>query len=108
MAIIFILVLAICGWPATGYSFGSCVNDPVETGGAYYSDLQSGYNDAADSSYIRIHATTFDGDLACNRPISVILKGGFDCQYTTNTSVSTIKGVLTVSKGTVTFENLVL
>ncbi len=81
-------------------------NLPVKVLSEYYTDLQSAYDAASDSSVIMAQSYPFSEDVDLNRNISVTLKGGYDCQYSDNTSFTTISGSLTVRAGTVTVEHI--
>ncbi|HDH13468.1 MAG TPA: choice-of-anchor D domain-containing protein [Nitrospirae bacterium] len=95
----------------TDYITVTACPDPVRIEGAipvYYSTLQAAYNAAVDGDIIQSRDITFTEDLNINRSISVTFKGGYDCDYTTITGLTTLNGTLTISDGTVTFENFVV
>jgi hypothetical protein len=76
----------------------------------YFSTLQAAYN-AANSVYpVQAWGTDFTGDLnaadAGNK--AVTLKGGYNGAYTANNGYTTLHGSLTVTKGTLTVEQLVI
>ncbi|NVN91363.1 MAG: hypothetical protein HXX11_12280 [Desulfuromonadales bacterium] len=76
---------------------------------AYYDTIQSGYDAAGSNHAVLMHAVSFTGDLALDNPNSVDLKGGFDCNYGTNTGAfTTVAGTATLTGGTVTVENIVV
>jgi hypothetical protein len=71
--------------------------------------IQDAYDNAFDGDTIESMAIYFDEDLTLNNPISVKLKGGYDSIFSDNPpSATTINGSLTISKGTVTVENLII
>ena len=74
----------------------------------FYWQTQTAYNAAVDGDVIRLQEYTFNENLNLNRNISVTLKGGYDCSYTSNPQFGTINGMLTISDGTVIVENLVI
>src|SRR6185369_6696421 len=47
-------------------------------------------------------------ELVFSRPVSFILKGGYDSGFVTASDFSTIRGTLTISDGCVTLENIVI
>ncbi len=81
---------------------------PVQTGGTYYSSLQSAYNAAYDESVIQSvqnQFVAFQGDFNINRAISVIFNPGFDCGYTAITGQTMMQGNMRVSGGTLRISN---
>jgi PKD repeat protein len=94
----------------TGYvTVSSCPNPPIRIAGAnpqYYSSLQNAYNSAVDGDTLQIQALDFSENVSLDRNLSVTLKGGFDCGYTTSYPNSVINGSLTISDGTVALENI--
>ncbi len=88
----------------------SCPNLPVRilNTGAEFSTLQAAYN-AADSGYtIMSRAVVFTEDLNINLNKSVTLEGGYNCNYTDNSAYTILNGIMTVSNGMITPENLIL
>ena len=86
-----------------------CSNPPIRIAGAnpqYYSSLQNAYNSAVDGDTLQIQALDFSENVSLDRNLSVTLKGGFDCGYTTSYPNSVINGSLTISDGTVALENI--
>lgn len=93
------------------YATTACSNLMVRITGAtpvYYSSLQAAYNAAADGSIIQSRAGTLTENVSINRNISVIVQGGYDCAYTTNSgNVTSLKGILRTytGGGTLTISN---
>lgn len=71
-----------------------------------FADPQSAYAQAADAANILLQAYDFAGDLDLDRDISVNLKGGFDCHYSSNPAQAGILGRLAVKRGKVDLQNL--
>ncbi len=89
----------------------SCANLPVKIAGttpSYYSTLQAAYDAAVDADTIQSLAVNFIGDLNANRNISVTLKGGYDCGYTSQIGNTMLQGLVTTSTGTLTIGNFEL
>ena len=87
----------------------SCSKLPVmlqQASPAYYSKIQSAYNAASYGMPIETQAINFAENLNFNRNIAVILKGGFNCDYSNNPATTSITGSLTISSGTATIENM--
>ncbi|MBI5056388.1 MAG: hypothetical protein HZB61_07225 [Nitrospirae bacterium] len=86
-------------------------NLPVRIAGAipnYFSTLQAAYNAAADGDTIQIMTTTLTEAIDMNLNKSVVLDGGYNCDFTTNTGTTILIGTMTISNGTVTIGNLIL
>ena len=75
---------------------------------SYYSSIQSAYSAAADTSTIKLWATNYSESLDCNRPISIILKGGYDSDYSSIVGLTLLTGTLTITDGTVIAEGISL
>jgi len=73
-----------------------------------YGTIQAAYNAAATGDTILIMSAELTESLSCDRGVSVVLDGGYDVDYTSNTGVTTIKGDLTISNGDVTVSNLAI
>lgn len=66
-----------------------------------YLTLQSAYDSAEDGDTIETRMNVFTDDLNANRNISVILEGGYNCNYTSVTGTTRFNGTMTISNGTV-------
>ncbi len=80
-------------------------------GGITYSTIQEAFSDRALKSgdTIETQETTFNESPDFNLNylnISVLLKGGFDASFASQTGYSTITGTLTISMGTLTVEDI--
>lgn len=74
----------------------------------YYSSIQAAYNVIADNSTIKLWATDYNESLACNRPVSVTLEGGYDSGYNTIVGDAVLNGHLTISDGMITAHGIVI
>jgi hypothetical protein len=83
---------------------------PVFTGGIYYGSLQSAYDAAAPGSTIKARAVALPaGNLTLNPGKTVLLEGGYDSNYESNSGgYTTMQGVLTIQSGSLTVENLII
>lgn len=84
---------------------------PVRISGTtptYYPSLQDAYNNAVDGDTIQVQAVIFTEDLFINLNKSVLLEGGYDGAFTTNSGNTTLNGNMTISNGTITTENLII
>jgi hypothetical protein len=71
--------------------------------------IQSAYGQCADDYIIQVQAIEFPtSDILFNRPITIILQGGFDENFTDNPSFTTINGTLTIQDGIVIIENIIM
>ncbi len=74
--------------------------------GTYYATLQAAYDGAESGAAVSAWATTYLESLTCGQAKSVILKGGYDQSYTSQTGYTTLDGVLNIRQGRVTAERL--
>ncbi len=80
----------------------ACAGQPVRlarTTPLYYSSIQAAYNAAADGDVIEMQAAVLTGDVDINRNVSVILKGGYDCDFSTYVHNTIIDGILILDGG---------
>jgi ribosomal protein L21E len=77
-------------------------------GGNYYSSLQSAYAASGSSGILEAQSVALTGDFTAASPSDVTLLGGYDATYSGNDGYTELQGVLTVAKGTLTVENLVI
>ncbi len=75
---------------------------------AYYSTLQAAYDAAVDGDTIQVQSVISEKSLTANRNISLILKGGYDCGYGTNTGNTILVGTIVIENGKVTIESFQL
>lgn len=80
----------------------------IDTPPAYYSTLQTAYDNAGEGDTIEVRAEVMSENININRDISITLKGGCNCDYSDNSDKTIINGMLTVNNGTIIVENLVL
>ena len=96
-------VTANCTVIAGFTSTASCQSQPVRIvrTNTSYTTLQGAYDAALDQDTIQAQALTLTQNLTVNRNISVTLKGGYPCNYGSNTgNRTTLKGwIKTVSGG---------
>ena len=90
--------------------FVSCGNPVRIARGSplHFSSLQNAYDAAMDSEHINVQSGLFSGDIHLDRDISITLKGGFDCNYYSNSGVTRLDGSMTISNGTVLIEKFVI
>ncbi len=79
----------------------------VGTAGTYLT-IQGAYNSAGSGDTIQIPSGTMLENVNLNINISVALKGGYNSSFTTNSSNSAINGILTISNGTATVQNITI
>jgi hypothetical protein len=73
-----------------------------------YSTVQTAYNNSISGDTIEMQATNFNESPNFNLNISVLLKGGYDSAFGSQTGYTTITGTLTISNGTAVVDNLVI
>ena len=80
--------------------------------GVWYLDLtgaDSAYQAAASGAVIQIQDVDLPGNFDFNLPKAIVLEGGYDPAFVSNTgSSTTLLGSLIISSGTVTVENIVI
>jgi len=74
----------------------------------YYSTLSAAYIAAWSGSVIQSRVYTFNENLNINRNVSTTLRGGYNISYSSNGEYTTLRGVLTIGRGSFTAENLVI
>lgn len=74
----------------------------------YYSSIQAAYNAVADTSTMKLWATTYSESLDCNRPVSITLQGGYDSGYSSIVGETVLSGTLTITDGTVVADGLTI
>jgi len=74
----------------------------------YYSTLQAAYNEAQTGAVIQAREQSFVQSLTADRPVNVSIQGGFTCDFASGTGMTTLKGMITTSSGTVTIKNIIL
>jgi len=89
-------------------TFDICSNQPVKIiGRGYYSTLQEAYDVAVDGDIIQVQAVRLMENLNLNRDITVTLDGGYNCDFTTKTGKTRLKGMI-VSGGVVTVRDFIM
>jgi photosystem II stability/assembly factor-like uncharacterized protein len=74
----------------------------------YFDSIQSAYAMSTTDDTIKIQAVHFDEDLVLNSNITVTLAGGFNSTFTLNPSQTVVNGTVTIAKGTVVVDNLMI
>jgi hypothetical protein len=92
----------------------TCANGTVRNreSEVYYPTIQGAYDAAAYGQTVLIQGfgqiTGFTGGLTLDRNISVTLAGGYLCSYLSNPGYTAVGGPVTISRGTVKIENLII
>jgi hypothetical protein len=73
-----------------------------------YPSLADAYLAAAAYDIIKAHATAFSGGLLLYRSIRVTIDGGFDAGYTSQGGYTTIQGKVTIEKGSLVVDRVVI
>ena len=76
--------------------------------GSYYASLQSAYGAAATTSTIQTQAVTLTGNFSANSTKNITLGGGYNSNYSSNNGYTIMAGNLTLAKGTLTVDKLVI
>jgi hypothetical protein len=92
---------ALCG--------GGAVRVHSSSQNTLYGGLQQAYGGASSGDTIQAASGTFNENLICDASTSITFSGGFDCSFSTNTGVTTIRGSVTIAgQATVTFDNFAI
>jgi hypothetical protein len=89
------------------YIFG-CSSAPVKIGDGEFSSIGAAYEAAAADATLKARAYPISGSLDCDLEKSVTLEGGYDCNYTEKSGVTSIRGWITIRHGTVSVENIAI
>jgi hypothetical protein len=73
-----------------------------------YGTIMSAYAAASDNDEIRLQAINFPETFDLNRPISIILEGGYDSGFLTATGYTSLVGPVTISSGSVTLDRIIV
>jgi hypothetical protein len=74
---------------------------------AYYPKLQAAYDHAVSGDTIQVWGIDLGENLLCGNGIQVKIMGGYDQQYQNRNGVTVVRG-LTIGKGTVTVDRIVI
>ena len=101
----------ICNITATGGASCGVTFSPVKMtriGGTDYDTLQAAYDAAATGAVIMAREYLFPDSLTCDLTKTVAIKGGYDRTYAVQSDYSTVTGRMTISKGSVTVDRVVI
>jgi len=73
-----------------------------------YFTVQNAIEAAVNEAIIKVAAGTYDEDIDCVENKEIAIMGGYDSAFTTQSSVSIIKGIIQITKGTVVIDKLEL
>jgi uncharacterized repeat protein (TIGR02543 family) len=75
---------------------------------SYYPTLQAAYDMAPAGGSVKIWGTSFTENLAADQNKAVTFAGGYNGGYTSNASLTVLKGVLKIKRGALTVDRLVI
>lgn len=75
---------------------------------AYFDNIGAAYAALTGSGTIQARAYECTGNLLLNRGYALILKGGYDLSYSSNSGHTTLLGTLTIDSGSLTVERLII
>ena len=76
--------------------------------GAAYQSLQTAYEAAQSGNTIMVQSGVMTESFKADQGISVTISGGYSVNYSSNSGMTTIEGVQTISNGLVTWGNFVI
>ena len=74
----------------------------------YYDSLQAAFNAVTGSAVIQARAVSLTEGLTLSNPATIRLRGGFDAGYVIQTGYTTVQGKLTIGRGSLVVERLVI
>jgi hypothetical protein len=77
-------------------------------GSTEYDNIDEAYAAAATSQTIQARAVTITEDIVLNSDKEILLAGGYDCNFSAQSGVTTISGSLTISDGKVTADRITI
>jgi hypothetical protein len=88
----------------------ACANQPVriEGSGDYFPGIQDAMDNAPDGDTIEAQAMDFAGGVTLGNDVSVTLKGGFVCDFSSNPMSSAFNGTLSVKYGSLIIDRVVI
>lgn len=75
---------------------------------AYFDNIGAAYAALTGSGTIQARKYEFAGNLLLNREYALNFKGGYDLSYDSNSDYSTLSGSLTIGRGSLTLERLII
>jgi hypothetical protein len=91
----------------TGSNF-SCALDSVRISGVGFLSISNAYVAAASGHTIQAHAQNFTENINLTNSIPITLRGGYDCQFLSNSGYTTVTGKVTVQNGQVTMDKIII
>jgi hypothetical protein len=73
-----------------------------------YGTIMSAYAVASDNDEIKIQAIDFPESFDLTRPISIVLKGGYDSVFSSAAGYAYLSGPVTITSGSVTMDRIVV
>ena len=80
---------------------------PAKVVSTFYDTLTAAYGDSA-AGAILAREYVFVGDLTLDMAKNVIIRGGYNADYTTQTGYTTMQGKLTIGKGSLVVDRVVI
>ena len=81
---------------------------PARIGTTYYHDVFEAYLTTQGDSLIETQATIFVGNLTLGKVGKITVKGGFDAEYTLRPGFTTLNGNLSIDKGSLVVDRVVI
>jgi len=85
----------------------SCIGSPTNPS-TPQNTVQAGYNAVSDNGILKVRALTFTENDLFDIVKTVTVKGGCDCSFAAALSYTTVQGLVTISRGTVVLENIII
>ncbi|HET6514626.1 MAG TPA: CAP domain-containing protein [Thermodesulfovibrionales bacterium] len=85
-----------------------CPNAKVHMASSYFASIQTAYDQSFSGDVIEMQAVDFIEALVLGQDKTVTLKGGYNCDCTCIVGYSTLDGSITIEKGTVIIDGVVV
>jgi hypothetical protein len=105
------LCLITFAFSGSDNALAACANKPVKISGTshYYDSISAAYVVASTGQIILLQEKSYPENLLLTDNIDVTLKGGYDCNYSSNPGFSSIAGKVTIGgSGSVTAGKLII
>jgi PKD repeat protein len=101
--------LTITNYITVNAGIQGCYISPVKKGVTLYAEVQNAYDAASDGDTIELQDTDMYADsLNISRDVTVTIDGGYNCDYTGSSGMTTINGNITITTGTLILGDIII
>jgi hypothetical protein len=97
-------------WPVRGGLVNLCPGQYAHISGktGYYTTIQAAYDAANNSQIVQLLEMEFNENVAFDRDIDFSLQGGYECGFSSYPGLTKLHGRLTITKGTVQVDKIII